>query len=178
MEYILYITLLPFVTSSILHHHVYYWNFKPYIYKSNSTKNGVDGMLPEILNTAFLYCRGQNEGVTMEFHYYNKLKSHKDYLKFIRSNFTRGEGLLKEVTPDSYLWLGPFLSTEVNSKNHSWVNRGLRLTESPTAHVIVLQSWINWKYKMLEGVKNCQDYLVLSCLVSICVGAIVFLLVS
>jgi len=160
-----------------LHHHVYYYPLQPYIYE-DTTSGQTTGMIVEILQNAMIYCIERQTGIKMRFHYYKIFEGHKDYTAFIQSNFQQGTGRVAEAKPPSYLWMGPFLSLDVPNPHHTWVNGAFQMALSPGAYVVADRDLVSWKWKMVEGIRNCRNYFVLAVLISICMGTIVYLIVS
>lgn len=173
---LLLVPLRNVAAKKIYTHHVFYWSIWPYIQQNVNDSHAADGIIPDMLKKLFLYC---SAGLPSKYEFYPKFKNQDEYLEFIRSNFSRGVGILKDVPVNDtydYLWFLPFLSPEIENTAHSWVNSALRLVESTGAHVIVQRNLVSWKYKMLQGVQNSLNYLILSILMSVSVGTVVYLL--
>lgn len=170
---------------TFIEHRIYYYPVVPYIYlEQNQTK----GLLREIIENAMVYCVERAQGIKMKFHWYQRFNNHSDYINFIESPFFN-PNIREERIPEynstnrDYLWLGPFMSLEVDTvvdqnRTYGWVNRGFEIAMSPGAYVIVNRDRVSWKGKLVEGIKDCQNYLALATLLCMCSGMLVFLIVS
>lgn len=173
------------ITIPVIEHRIYYYPVVPYIYmEQNQTK----GLLREIIENAMVYCIERAKGIKMKFHWYQRFSNHSDYVNFLESPFFDPkikQARIPEYNPAKldYLWLGPFVSLEVNTvvdqnKTYEWVNRGFEIAMSPGAYVIINRDRVSWKGKLVEGIKDCQNYLALAILLCMCSGMLVFLIVS
>ena len=163
----------------VLNHRIYYYPLKPYLYEDEKTGE-TKGLLREIIQMAMIYCIERAQGIKMKFHWYQRFDNHSHYIDLLQSDFFTNETQVTnfpEYRSSDYLWLGPFLSIEVNA-SYTWVNRAFQLALSPGAYVIVDRRHVSWKWKMWDGIKNCQNYLVLAVMLCICMGTLVYLIVS
>ena len=173
------------VTTSILEHRIYYYPMVPYLYEE---QNQTKGLLREIIENAMVYCIERAHGIKMKFHWYKRFRNHGDYINFLESPFFDPkifQSRIPEFNPlkNDYLWLGPFMSLEVNTvvnenNTYEWVNRGFEMAISPGAYVIVNRDRVSWKGKLVVGIKDCQNYLALAILLCMCSGMLVYLIVS
>eukprot|EP00111_Clytia_hemisphaerica_P009759 TCONS_00028612-protein len=166
----------------VLNHRIYYYPLKPYLYKDENTGQ-TKGLLLEIIEMAMVYCIERAQGIKMKFHWYQRFNNHSHYINLLQSNFFDNETRVTnfpEYSSSDYLWLGPFLSIEVDVFNptYTWVNRAFQLALSPGAYVILDRRHVSWKWKMWDGIKNCQNYLVLAVMLCICMGTLVYLIES
>ena len=165
----------------VMEHRIYYYPMVPYIYEED---NQTKGMLKEIVENAMVYCVERAHGYKVRFHWYRRFHNYSDYISFIESPFyDKAHERIPEYNQSlgEYLWLGPFMSLEAHvapGKEYQWVNRGFQLAVSPGAYVIVGKSRVSWVGKLVEGIKNCQNYLALAILLCMCAGMLVYLIVS
>ena len=149
----------------------FWWNVKPYFYTENG--GNPKGIIVDILNKFNVYCSTNYKSVASQHINNGSFDNYSSFLKALQSyNFSFN----KTVHDIGYILWMPVISRKVNITDKRFATR--HLFQASGAFVIVKQDFISFENKLLSGICETMNILILVIVLAFCMGVVIWSLVS